>query len=190
MSANSSQKVRSPAKLAHIVLRTSQVTKMSNFYNIFLGGHANYETENLSFITYDEEHHRIAIVGPPGLSEKKHDSAGLDHFAFTFNNLIDLLDAYTARKYMGILPFWSVNHGTCASIYYNDPDGNKIETQVDCFDTSEETTAFMKSDLFAQNPWGVDFDPEEWIQRLDAGEKESVLLKRKEIGARDPPNFG
>ncbi len=75
-------------------------------------------------------------------------------------------------------------------MYYRDPDGNAIETQVDNFDTLEETSDFMGGPLFAQNPIGTDFDPEDIIKRLDAGEDHASIKKRKEIGTRfAPPNF-
>jgi len=46
-------------------------------------------------------------------------------------------------------------------MYYSDPDGNKIEIQVDNFDTPEAANEFMTSKYFAENPIGTDFDPEE-----------------------------
>lgn len=73
------------------------------------------------------------------------------------------------------------------SIYYEDPDGNQIETQVDSFEDPEEATKFMASEEFAENPIGVDFDPEELIRRLQAGESEESLKKREKIGPRGLP---
>ena len=52
------------------------------------------------------------------------------------------------------------------SIYYEDPDGNQIETQVDSFEDPEEATKFMVSKEFAENPIGAGFDPEEYV-RID-----------------------
>jgi hypothetical protein len=46
-------------------------------------------------------------------------------------------------------------------MYYTDPDGNRIETQVDNFDTIEEANAYMASTAFAENPIGIDFDPDD-----------------------------
>ncbi|CAG9947760.1 unnamed protein product [Clonostachys rosea f. rosea IK726] len=176
-------KVLSPRALAHVVLRTSNFKPMVAFYKTFLGAHATFENEFLSFLTYDEEHHRIAIGNVPGTSEKVPTSAGLEHLAFSFNNLQDLLSAYTQRKARGILPIWSVNHGPTTSIYYQDPDGNQIETQVDNFDTVEEANQFMASSEYAENPIGVDFDPENLIEQLRAGD-EKLLKKRANIGPR------
>jgi catechol-2,3-dioxygenase len=90
---------------------------------------------------------------------KVENSSGLHHIAFTFPTLSDLLLAYRQRKAKGILPTWSVNHGPTVSLYYQDPDGNSLETQVDTFDTPDEATAFMKSEKFAENPIGTDIDP-------------------------------
>ena len=42
----------------------------------------------------------------------------------------------------------------------------------------------MRSEAFGENPIGVDFDPEEYIRRLEAGESVEDLSKRAEIGKR------
>jgi catechol-2,3-dioxygenase len=180
-------KVTSPSKLAHIVLRTTQFAPMVSFYKTFLGGHTTHENDFISFITYDDEHHRIAILAAPSTTPKVPGSAGLEHIAFAFDSLDDLAKAYTERKAHGINPLWSVNHGPTTSIYYQDPDGNQIETQVDNFDSVEEAGRFMESKEFAENPIGTDFDPEELIRRLKAGEDHASIKKRIEIGPRGLP---
>ncbi|KAL2072006.1 hypothetical protein VTL71DRAFT_11349 [Oculimacula yallundae] len=182
-------KVISPSKLAHVVLRTSpnNFNTMVNFYKTFLGGKATYENDFLSFITYDAEHHRVAIAGVPGTGPKAFKTSGLEHIAFTFATINDLATAYTQRKEHGIVPIWSVNHGPTTSIYYTDPDGNQIETQVDNFDNLEDANAFMASSEFAKNPIGVDFDPEDLIKRLQSGEDVVAIKKRPDIGPRSLP---
>src|SRR5262249_9668315 len=139
----------------------------------------------LSFITYDDEHHRVAIVALPGLKPKDRQTSGLEHFSFTYPNLDDLLQAYQQRKEIGISPVWCVNHGPTVSMYYRDPDGNNLETQIDTFDTAEQATAFLMSEEFEENPYGVDFDPEEFAEKLKAGVPAKELKKRPRIGPRD-----
>jgi len=178
--------VTRPQKLAHVVLKTKagKFQAMVDFYKTFLGAEASYENEFLAFLTYDEEHHRVAIGIFPGVKDRIPESAGLAHIAFTFATLRDLALAYSQRKAHGILPFWCVNHGPTTSMYYRDPDGNEIETQVDNFDTNEDANAFMASQNFADNPIGVDFDPKDLIRRLEAGEDEKAIKTRPEIGKR------
>src|ERR1700743_2173758 len=90
-------KVISPCKLAHVVLRTNQLAAMVQFYKDFLGAEAIYENDILAFLTYDDEHHRIAIVGIPGTKAKDKQTCGLEHIAFSFPTLSDLLLAYRQR---------------------------------------------------------------------------------------------
>lgn len=64
------EKVLSPSMLAHVVLRTGNFSKMVEFYSAFLGGAVTHGNEFLSFITYDQEHHRIALIDVPGTGPK------------------------------------------------------------------------------------------------------------------------
>lgn len=184
-----SAKVLSPDILAHVVLRTANLDRMVDFYTKFLGGTVTYGNEMISFITYDQEHHRIALIGIPSTEPKHPTSCGLEHIAFGFRSLADLMLSYRQRKAHNINPVWCVNHGPTTSVYYKDPDGNMLETQVDNFDTVEEATAFMISEPFAQNPIGTDFDAEELIASLKNGEDEHLLKKRVEIGPREMPDL-
>ncbi|KAF2812011.1 Glyoxalase/Bleomycin resistance protein/Dihydroxybiphenyl dioxygenase [Mytilinidion resinicola] len=181
--------VKSPAILAHVVLRTAKFKEMVDFYKTFLGASAAYENDFLSFLTYDEEHHRIALLAVPGTGPKVPTSSGLEHIAFAYEKLEDLALAYRQRKAKGILPAWSVNHGPTTSIYYKDPDGNMIETQVDNFDVPDDATKFMMSKEFEENPFGTDFEPEDLIRRLRAGEDEKSIKKRIESGPRGIPDL-
>ncbi|KIM94322.1 hypothetical protein OIDMADRAFT_136171 [Oidiodendron maius Zn] len=174
----SSVKVLSPSKLAHVVLRTGRFQEMVDFYKKFLGAKASYENKFLSFLTYDEEHHRIAIVFKPGLNSRDEETAGMEHMAFTYDKLEDLFQAYKQRLEIGIKPVLCINHGPTMSIYYADVDGNEIETQVDSFDTAEAATKFMMGEAFDQNPIGVEFDPEEIMGRMAKGESVKSILKR------------
>jgi len=177
-----------PTALAHIVFRTADLDTMVNYWTTFLGGYLSHHNETLAFIRYDDEHHRIAIIQAPGTAKRDPTAAGMHHVAFSFNTLHDLVRAYEQRKKHSILPKRCVNHGPTTSMYYEDPDGNTIETQVDNFDTSEEAAEFMAGPLFAENPIGTDFTPDELIARLKSGEDEKSIKKRIEIGPRGLPS--
>lgn len=126
----------------------------------------------------------VAILNDANATRPTSGTAGLHHVAFAFATLRGLLEAWKLRKELGIIPTWSVNHGLATSIYYKDPDGNEIETQVDNFATLEEANEFMVSKFFQENPIGTDVNPEELLGRLEAGEEEELLKKRVEIGVR------
>ncbi|KIY03374.1 uncharacterized protein Z520_00065 [Fonsecaea multimorphosa CBS 102226] len=184
-----SDRVLSPSVLAHVVLRTQKFQEMRDFYTTFLGGHVTHGNDFICFITYDHEHHRIALIQTPDTGPKVPTSSGLHHIAFTFDDLQTLLLSYRQRKARGIVPTWGVNHGTTISLYYKDPDGNLLETQVDCFDTAAEATEYMMSKEFAENPIGADFDPEDLIDRIRKGEPEADLKRRANVGPRTRPNL-
>ena len=181
---NPGKAVKSPSKLAHVVLRTNNYDAMRSFYMTFLGAHANLDTDILCFMGYDEEHHRIGLINMPDLTAKKPGSSGLEHIAFTFDNINDLALTYLQRKENGILPFWQVNHGPTMSVYYKDPDGNILETFTDNFERVEDMMAWMESKDYQTNPIGVDFDMEKVIKQLEAGTSFDEIRKRPDIGPR------
>jgi len=173
-----------PVKLAHIVLRTSRYAEVVGWYQTALCARTVYADAGLTFLTYDEEHHRIAVLHAPGLADQPAGVAGVHHCAFTYNSLGDLLENYARLRDRGIAPVFVINHGPTTSLYYADPDGNQLEFQCENFDSIEESTAFFSTPAFAENPIGVEFDPEEMLRRLRAGEPEAELKKRPDAGPK------
>jgi catechol 2,3-dioxygenase-like lactoylglutathione lyase family enzyme len=157
-------------KFAHVVLQTPQLPVMRDWYCALLDGHVVFEKGPLSFVTFDDEHHRIAFLQPPvPLDPKTPTSTGMHHVAYTFESLDDLLDRYTELKARGIEPRIPVQHGVTTSLYYRDPDGNHVELQVDNFATPDEATGYMEGPEYEANPVGVAFDPEKMIEARRTG---------------------
>jgi catechol 2,3-dioxygenase-like lactoylglutathione lyase family enzyme len=173
-----------PIKLAHIVLRTSRYDEMLAWYQRALRMRVVFGNEALSFLTYDEEHHRLAVVNVPDLAEQAEGVCGVHHIAFTYDTLSTLMENYAILKEGGVVPVYVINHGPTTSLYYADPDGNQIEFQVENFATIEEGTDFFYSDAFKDNPVGVEFDPDDLLARVRAGEPEQQLRLRPDIGKR------
>ena len=164
-----------PAKLAHFVIRTPQFDESIAWWRTVLGAEPRHQNDFLCFLTYDDEHHRIAIVANPGLEGDGRGAPGLEHVAFTYETLDDLLATYQRLAAAGIESVAPVNHGMTLSLYYADPDGNGVELQVDTM-TPAEAEDFMASEVFAANPIGVAFDPDAIVARREAGESvESVV---------------
>ncbi len=175
-----------PAKFAHAVLATKQFQPMVDWYTTVLEAETVHSNGMLAFLTYDDEHHRIAIAAVPGLEDKPRHSVGLDHLAYTYANLGDLVFTYERLKQAGILPVVTINHGPTTSLYYRDPDGNRVELQVDNFDSVEDLKGFFQSHAFQKNPIGVTFNPDELARDFHAGVPESELKKYDAAKGLDP----
>jgi len=178
-----------PIALCHFVLRTLPETyeTMVRWYVDFTGGNLAYFSPTIAMIRYDDEHHRIGIVPRKEAVPRPKDGrpiVGLGHVAFAYQDLDALATSYEQKKKAGFQPVWSINHGPTTSIYWRDPDGNDVETQVDNFDTVAETMAFMESPEFTENPIGVDFDPEDFVRRVRKGGEEQAIKERAKIGPR------
>jgi catechol 2,3-dioxygenase-like lactoylglutathione lyase family enzyme len=183
-SALSNRNVR-PCAFAHIVLRTGRFAEIVSFYKLFLNAWEVMESERFSFITYDDEHHRMAFVNSGDIPPLNRRAAGVEHFAYSFASLGDLLANYLRLKDASILPYWCINHGSTTSLYYRDPDGNQIETQTDNFATRAELVGFFASDTFHANALGVQFDPDRLVELYREGRPEAEL-KRQGAAPRAP----
>jgi catechol 2,3-dioxygenase-like lactoylglutathione lyase family enzyme len=167
-------------KLAHIVLQTNKLGEMRDWYCTVLGAHVVQEAPSLSFITFDEEHHRVAFVKPPEQLEARSPyAAGLHHTAYTFDHLDQLLDRYNALKTDGIEPFAPIQHGLTTSIYYSDPDGNLVEMVIENFADAHGQSAYMNGPEFEADPVGVSFDPAKMLAAREAGTPVEQLITRQ-----------
>src|SRR5216683_7264313 len=79
---NGDHSTTSPVRLSHAVLRTTRLKEMIEWYKTVLGAQVLYQNDFIAFMTYDDEHHRIALAAVPDLIEKPKRSTGLDHLAF------------------------------------------------------------------------------------------------------------
>jgi catechol-2,3-dioxygenase len=172
-----------PKKFVHVVYRTRRFEAMLKWYAAVFDAQIRHQNPALAFLSYDEEHHRFAFINmevlqPEGAELDRAGVIGVDHLAYTYGSLADLFDNYEKLKAQGIKPYWCIHHGITVSMYYADPDGNQMELQVDCYPSAQEANAFMEGPHFALNPIGVEYDPEEWLQRLRSGEAPETLLPR------------
>jgi len=177
----------SPRKFAHVVCLTDRLPAMRDWYRLVLNARVAYESEQLCFLRYDDEHHRIGLIrndelqpAPAGPTRMVH------HVAFTYADLGELLGTYLRLKEAGVEPFWTINHGPTTSFYYKDPDGHRVELQVDNF-SDEECDAFFAAGAYEENPIGVILDPEQWIRRYAEGEPVASLTRRPPLPAGVSP---
>ena len=172
-----------PAKFAHIVYRTRRFEEMVRWYETVFDARVQFQNPVLGFLTYDEEHHRfafinLAVVDPDGSGQSKQGKVGVDHVAYTYSSVRDLAENYAYLRDKGILPYWTLHHGVTLSMYYADPDGNQMEFQIDSFSTPELANEYMNGPGYSANAIGVEFDPEDLLTRIRAGEPEESFLQR------------
>lgn len=184
-----------PTKLAHVVYMTRRFDEMVSWYKQVFEARVQYQNQALAFLTYDDEHHRFAFANMAVLSPNggETDSAGIgvNHVGYTYANLGELLETYDRLKQAGITPYWRVHHGLTLSVYYQDPDGNRMEFQVDVCADADAAHAFMHSDAFAANPIGVEFDPDALLTQYRNGVPvETLLVQPAGPASSIPPEHG
>jgi catechol-2,3-dioxygenase len=165
-----------PTRFAHFVLRVRELDRSIAWYEEVIGMQMVHRGEKLAFMSYDGEHHRIALIETPVGAEPPPGAPGLDHVAYAFDTLGDLLSTYQRLKAKGLEPYWPINHGPTTSLYYRDPDGNGVELFVDNLETEAELKGWMESDTFRANPLGVTFDPDKLVERYEAGDPIEELI--------------
>jgi catechol 2,3-dioxygenase-like lactoylglutathione lyase family enzyme len=166
-----------PLKLSHVVLRTRAVKTARDWYLLVLNARVQFEDDMVCFVTFDEEHHRVGFVQLPGTTETSPTQAGLEHISFTYSTLGELLANYRRLKKHGIEPYWTINHGPTISLYYRDPDRNRVELQYDVFETADGANRFV-AEHYPENFMGILFDPEELIRRFEGGVDLQDLVRR------------
>jgi catechol 2,3-dioxygenase-like lactoylglutathione lyase family enzyme len=185
-----------PVKLAHVVYMTRRFDEMLDWYREVFEAVVQYRDPAFAFLTFDDEHHRFAfadmsVISPEGAASELAHGVGVNHVGYTYENVGDLLETYARLKDSGITPYWQVHHGLTLSAYYRDPDGNRMEFQVDCCAEAREAHALMRGEAFARNPVGVEVDFDALLARHRGGVPAEALLARPEGPASQiPPAHG
>lgn len=164
-----------PFKMAHFVLRCTRYREVVDWHLQVFQAHVVHANDFLAFITFDDEHHRAAFIKVDGLDPRPANCVGVDHIAYSFRTIDELLAHYLRLKALSILPVWAINHGPTTSLYYRDPEGTVIEFQVDNYATHAEAAAYFKTASFESNPIGVEFDPDAMVVLWQAGASHAQL---------------
>ena len=173
-----------PTKFAHVVYNTHRYREMIDWYATVFEATVQHGDDRLTFMTYDDEHHRFAFANLGPLPDDPPEprlgrGPGVNHVAYTWADLDQLAALYRRLKAAGIEPVRPIKHGMTLSMYYADPDGNLMEFQVDLVD-ADTANEFMRSPAFQANPIGERFDPDELFARHEAGERPETLVFRSD----------
>jgi len=180
--------------LSEVVLRTPAYERLCGFYARVLrqaptldmtpeSGIATTDPDvptRIAFFNLPSEYpytQRVAIFECADIGGQGRRAVGLHHLQIRYPGLVELFDAYEDLKAAGLQPEEAANHGIATSLYYLDPDGNRVEISGLNFATEQEMRAYMDTEVFKRNPDGHAIDPEDFQQRRRQGASFADLVR-------------
>ncbi len=119
-------------EMGHIAICVTDIDRMADFYSRVLGFKITdgglLGEYRMAFLSRDAgHHHQIALItGRPARSYNT-----INHIAFKVSSLDDLRVYYDALAAEGVDGIDPTNHGNAWSIYFRDPEGNRLEVFMD-----------------------------------------------------------
>jgi catechol-2,3-dioxygenase len=120
-------------KLGHVVLKVRDAAKSREFYTRTLGlkvAHEDLERGTV-FLSFGREHHDLALFQLASGEAPGPAQPGLHHMAWQLGSFEELRAAYRELKAIGIEVESTVEHNVTRSVYFPDPDGNRVELYCD-----------------------------------------------------------
>jgi len=120
-------------KLGHVVLKVRDAKKSRDFYTQTLGlkvAHENLE-RGAVFLSFGAEHHELALFQLASGETPAAEQPGLHHMAWQLGSFEELQAAYRELVDLGIPVESTVEHNVTRSVYFPDPDGNRVELYCD-----------------------------------------------------------
>jgi len=120
-----------PRQLGHLVIKVRDLKRSERFYTEFMGLNVTGRIpDKMVFMSaHPDSSHELAIVGlgddAPGPDERR---VGLAHMAWQMDTMDDLREIHRKLKSDPTRTFKIGDHGMSLGLYFQDPDGNEIET--------------------------------------------------------------
>ena len=155
---------------SHLGINVTDLARMEDFYTRVLGllvadrGTIPGGTM-LVFLSRDaDEHHQIVLAAgrPPGVTYNV-----VNQISFKLPTLADLQEMHARVRREGVKEFRMVTHGNAWSIYFPDPEGNRVE-------------------LFVDTPWHT---PQPFVEPFDVEASVDTILALTEALCRSRPGF-
>jgi catechol 2,3-dioxygenase len=177
-------------KLQHYGLITANLDAMIDWYRNVLGMTINHRSEvparapfsAMAFVSNDEVNHRIVFFEMRGAVDSDRGRGRLQHVAFEYETFDDLLGSYARLKNLGIQPVWAADHGVGTAFYYEDPDRNIVELNVNNYGNEWTATEHLKT----SPPMLAQVDPDKMLAARKAGASPWELHKHASVGELAP----
>jgi len=128
-------------RLGHVVLKVRDAAKSRDFYTRTLGLKVAHEDlqRGTVFLSFGREHHDLALFQLATGEIADAAQPGLHHMAWQLGSFEELQAAYKELKAMGFAIESTVEHNVTRSVYFPDPDGNRVELYCDMVENGFET---------------------------------------------------
>jgi catechol 2,3-dioxygenase-like lactoylglutathione lyase family enzyme len=155
---------------SHLGIHVTDLARMEDFYTRGLGLLVSDRGTlpggpTLVFLSRDpDEHHQLVLVSgrPPGVEYNV-----VNQISFKLPSLADLQTMHARMTREGVGPFRIVTHGNAWSVYFADPEGNRVE-------------------LFVDTPWHT---PQPMAEPFDIGAPVDRIMADTEALCRSRPGF-
>ena len=143
-------------KVGHVVLSVKDVEASMKFYTEALGMDVMLHREgNAAFLSFGTQHHDIALFRAPEDAEMG--NLGLNHIAFQIEGgETELRQLYGRILQHDAKVDYTTDHGMTHSVYFFDPDGNRLEIFSEVMDP-EAGRQYMRAGVNLTNR---DYQPE------------------------------
>ena len=156
--------------LSHFGIHVTDGPRMEDFYTRVLGllvtdRGALPHGPTLTFLSHDpDQHHQLVLVTgrPPGI-----DYNVVNQISFKVSTLTELKALHARMREDGVKDFRIVTHGNAWSVYFPDPEGNRVE-------------------LFVDTPWHT---PQPFAEPFDIEAPVEAILAETEAICRNRPGF-
>ena len=154
-------------RLSHVGLYVNDLAKMKDFYTRVLGFVVSDAAPDgrITFLSRNpSDHHQVVLV--PGRKTDL-ETPMVQQISFNVGTLADVQRAFRKVRAAGCQSIRPVSHGNAWSVYFHDPEGNRIE-------------------MFCDTPWYV---PQPLGFKIDLDKPEDELYRETEAHCRELPGF-
>src|SRR5216117_1967992 len=128
-------------KLGHLVLKVRDARKSRDFYTRALGLKVAHEDldRGAVLLSFGEQHHELALFQLATGETPDAAQPGLHHAAWQLGSFEELQAAYRELRALGVSVEATIEHNVTRSVYFPDPDGNRVELYCDMVENGFET---------------------------------------------------